>query len=108
MRINNTDLTQLIESCFDLSMDVRIKDVNTRGDFLAFGKRLRGSLLNLLTAQFANDTQAVIDANKQLKVVNQDLVKIKQDLQNIVQVIGQLGNLVSILDDLLKIASTFV
>lgn len=106
MKINNTDLTQLIESCFDLSMDGRV-DGNYKRDFLALGKRLRGSLLNLLTAQFSNDTKAVIDANNQLRVLNQYLVKIKQDLENIVQVITQLGSLVSILDDLLKIASTF-
>ncbi|BBO16596.1 conserved hypothetical protein [Candidatus Brocadia pituitae] len=107
MKITNTELAQLVERCFDLSMDARL-NINERKDFLAIGKRLRGSLLNLLSAQFKDNTQAVIDANNQLKVLNAKLQDTISVLQNIAQVITQLGSLVKILDDLLKTASSFV
>lgn len=107
MKINNGELAQLTERCFDLSMDGRLKPDNRR-EFLALGKRLRGSLLNLLTAQFAAGTEAVIDANTKITGLIQSLNNTTQVLRNTAQVIGQLGQLVSSLDDLLKIASAFV
>jgi hypothetical protein len=61
VKINNAELAQLTERCFDLSMDGRVLP-SDRKEFLALGKRLRGSLLNLLTAQFAAGTQAVSDS----------------------------------------------
>lgn len=107
MKINNAELTQVTERCFDLSMDGRVQSVD-RKEFLALGKRFRGSLLNLLTAQFAEGTQVVIEANTKIAGLNQSLSNTTQVLNNTAQVIGQLGQLVSILDDLLKIASAFV
>jgi hypothetical protein len=107
VKINNAELTQVTERCFDLSMDGRVQTAD-RKEFLALGKRLRGSLLNLLTAQFAEGTQDVIEANTMIAGLNKSLRSTTQVLNNTAQVIGQLGQLVSILDDLLKIASTFI
>jgi|LGVF01.2.fsa_nt_gb hypothetical protein len=107
MKINNAELTQLTECCFDLAMDGRVQPAD-RKEFLSIGKRFRGSLLNLLTAQFAEGTQAVIEANTKIKTMNTSLSNSTQVLKNTAQVIGQLRQLVSILDDLLKIASAFL
>jgi hypothetical protein len=107
VKINNAELAQVTERCFDLSMDGRVQP-GDRTEFLALGKRLRGSLLNLLTAEFTAGTPAVIDANTEIRGLNQSLSHTIQVLNNTAQVVGQLGQLVSILDDLLKIASSFV
>lgn len=107
MKINNAELTQVTERCFDLSMDGRVQSAD-RKEFLTLGKRFRGSLLNLLTAQFAEGTQSVIDANTKIEGLNKRLSSTTQVLNNTAQVIDQLGQLVSVLDDLLKIASAFV
>ncbi len=107
MKINNVELTQVTDRCFDLSMDAQVPLAEQR-EFLVIGKRYRGSLLNLLTAQFADGTQAVIDANTKIIGLNQSLRNTTQVLNNARQVIDQLGQLVSILDGLLRIASTFV
>jgi hypothetical protein len=104
VKINNAELTQIIERCFDLSMDGRIHPADRKG-FLALGKRLRGSLLNLLAAQFAEGTQAVIEANTEIGGLNNSLSSTTQVFNNTAQVIGQLGQLVSILDDLLNTTS---
>jgi hypothetical protein len=107
MKINNGELTQVIDHCFDLSMDGRVHP-DDRNEFLALGKRLRGSLLNLLTARFEEGTQEVIEANTKIEGLNKSLSSTTQVLNNTAQGIRQLGQLVSILDGLLKIASNFV
>ena len=108
IKINNTQLTELTESCFDLSMDGRLSQEERR-EFLALGKRFRGCLLNLLTAQFTEGTLAVTEANTEITKLNSKLKVSVKKLDNIAQAISQLGDLVSILDDLLKIAdATFI
>lgn len=106
MKTDNAALTQMIDRCFDLSMDGRLKP-EQRKEFLALGKRLRGSLLNLLTAEFGDATQAVTDANNGIKELNSSLSTITQELASVSQVIAQVGQLVSLLDELLKVASKF-
>jgi glutaredoxin 2 len=107
MKINCAILTQLTERCFDLSMDGGIPASN-RKEFLALGKRLRGCLLNLLTAEFEEGTAAVTNANTMMSDVNEKISKITEVLAHTAQVIAQIGQVVSILDDLLKIATKFV
>ena len=48
-RLDTVTLTKVINKCFDHSMDGRFSAAD-RVQFLAEGKRLRGLLLNLLTA----------------------------------------------------------
>jgi hypothetical protein len=106
MKTNNAGLAQLVEQCFSLSMNGDIKE-SDRKDFLAIGKRLRGSLLNLLTAEFEEGTQEVIDANSRISDLNKNLITVTQNLQQVADVVKQIGQLVTILDDLLKIAASF-
>lgn len=107
MKTSNAELAQIIELCFDLSMDARIAP-GAQKEFLAIGKRLRGSLLNLLSAQFNEGTKEVILANGLIKQLNEGLSGTTQVLKNTADFITQLGELVAILDSLLKLVGTFV
>ena len=107
MKISTTELTQLTERCLDLAMDGQVPP-SDRNEFLVLGKRLRGSLLNLMTAQFNDGTHAVIDANSRIAALNQTLSSTTQVLNNTVQIVTQIGQLVLILDNLLKIAASFI
>ena len=107
MRIDSAILIQLTERCFDLSMDAGVPEPD-RKEFMAMGKRLRGSLLNLLTAKFDEGTMIVTLANTRMSEVNKKIKDITEVLAHTAQVIGQIGQVVSILDDLLKIAVNFV
>jgi hypothetical protein len=106
MKINSALLTEIIESCFDLSMDGRLPS-GKRRDFLTLGKRLRGVLVNILTARFDDGTQAVIDVNTKISDLNKSLKNTNDAFNNAAQLIGQLGALVSSLDGLLAMASGF-
>jgi hypothetical protein len=88
-------------------MDGRFSQ-NQRTEFLALGKRLRGSLLNLISAQFDDGTQAVLNANQQLNVVNTQLSDAVTALANFAQVVNNISDLVSDLDQLLKVAASFL
>ncbi len=107
MRINCAILTHLTERCFDLSMDGGVPEPDQK-EFLALGKRLRGSLLNLLTAEFDEGTMVVTLANTRMSDVNKKISNITEVLTHTAQMIAQVGQVVSILDDLLKIATNFI
>jgi hypothetical protein len=104
--LDTPTLTQLISNCFKLSMDGALTD-DQRNEFLVVGKRLRGSLLNLISAQFNDGTREVIDANKQLDGTNKQVAKVTQELANVANTLVQINRLVVVLDDLLKIAASF-
>jgi len=106
MKVNNAELASLADRCFDLSMDGDVQPSDQK-NFLVLGKRLRGSLVNLLTAEFQEGTQAVVNANNQITTLNQTISDATQVLNNTTQIINQINQLVNILDDLLKIASNF-
>ena len=107
MKVDTQQLAGVISLCFDYSMDGRFSPA-LQGDFLALGKRLRGSLLNLLSAQFNEGTQAVIDANRDIQQQNQQLSNAAQTLNNATNVLNSLTQLVGVLDGLLKLAAGFV
>jgi hypothetical protein len=75
---------------------------------LADGKRLRGLLLSLLSAQFNDGTQAVLDANGQLKTLNTELANSADALKNAAQTRNDVANLVGNLDKLLNVATKFI
>ncbi len=106
MKIDNILLTKIIEACFSLSMDGRLS-AKDRRRFLALGKRLRGSLMNLLTAEFEQRTAAVEEANKMLRSINRRLKLEAKSLSNLADTIEQLGNLVSVVDGLIGLPAKF-
>lgn len=106
-RTDNETLTKMILLCFDLSTDGGVP-AELRPEFLALGKRLRGTLMNLLSLQFDAQTPKFIEANGKIKTVNKALKKTASDLSNLANTIEQVGKLVGTLDDLLKIGVSLV
>lgn len=106
-KIDNVVLTKMILRCFDLSTDGGVP-AEFRPDFLALGKRLRGTLVNLLSAQFDSTAPAFVDAKDKLKAVNKTLKETADKLKKFADTVEQVGQLIGILDDLLKIAVSFV
>lgn len=107
MKCDTATLTQIIDKCFDFSMDGRLTQ-QQRTKFLTLGKRLRGTLVNLLSAQFDDGTKAVEDANANLKSINKRLEDTANTLNNIASTVKDIALLVGALDKLIGIAKTFV
>ena len=105
-RNDNKQLVVCIEKCFDLSMDGRLTQPR-RSEMLALGKRLRGSLINLLSAEFADDLKAVKDANQKLQAVNQTLTDSIAAINKIADTVKEVTRLVTSLDKLLKLVVSF-
>ncbi len=107
MKLECGELTKTIMDCFDNSLDNRFTS-EERKEFLIQGKKLRGSLVNLLSADFYEDTVEVVEANKSIKEINRMLNETDRILNNVAAVTGDIAKLVSILDDLLKLAAGYV
>ena len=105
-KTENELLVACIEKCFDLSMDGRLSQAR-QNDMLALGKRLRGALINLLTARFAEDFQQIDEANKQIQQVSQMLDSSNKAINKIPDTIKRVNKLLKALDKLLKFAVSF-
>jgi hypothetical protein len=103
MKTDNQELVKCIEACLDLSMDDRLTQV-CQNEMLALGKRLRGSLVNLLTAEFPEDLKLVEDANQELRSITRTLADKNQAIENIADTISKINQVVKGLDRLLKFA----
>jgi hypothetical protein len=99
-------LAQIVDRCFDYAMDARLSQAR-RTKFLVAGKRLRGALLNLISARF-NDTAALAAANARLDAVNTRLARQKDVIEHSAAVLKDLGTLTGALDKLLATAVLFV
>ena len=106
-RLDNQKLTQVIERCFDLSMSGAVPEAQ-RKEYLAMGKRLRGSLMNILSAQFDERASEFIAATQALSETNEALAKAQQSLEDAVKAVQRVAELASKLDDVLKVAEKFV
>src|SRR5439155_24369050 len=100
---DTTELADVIAHCFDLAMDGRLS-APQRSALLAAGKRLRGDLVTLLTAQFDDQTAEVDVANVDLASVNRsvqasaaDLSKLSQTLQKIADLVGKVDRLIPVI-----------
>lgn len=107
MTIDTVALTEIINRCFELSMDGRLSDFQ-RNSFLVEGKRLRGHLMNLLSAQFDEDSEEFKQASKRLKTVNTEIRDGAAVLARTAAVLNNIANLVGTLDKLLNVAVSFV
>jgi geranylgeranyl pyrophosphate synthase len=107
IRVDTTTLADLINRCFAFATDARVpRDAQVA--FLADGKRLRGLLLNLLSAQFDDGTQAVLEANQEITNVNAQLSNMVAALANIAASLAAVASIVGSLDKLLGVAVAFV
>jgi hypothetical protein len=105
-KCNVTTLARIVERCFDYAMDGRLSQAR-RTKFLVAGKRLRGSLLNLISARF-NDTTTLRETNARLDAINTRLTKTTIVLEKAGEVIADLGRLAAALDRLLGTAAQFL
>lgn len=107
MTVDTTTLADIINQCFAFSSDGRFSS-DQQSSFLADGKRLRGLLMNLLSAQFNDGTPAVLNANAKLTDVNTQLDNDAAVLGQAAEVLTNISNLVGTLDKLLNVAESFV
>ena len=107
IKIDTTSLSAVISQCFNYSTDGRFSPTQ-QSAFLADGKRLRGLLLNLLSAQFEDGTKAVLDANNKLTAVNAEISNSAAVLANAAHMLNDVATLVGNLDKLSNIAESFV
>jgi hypothetical protein len=84
--------------------DDRVPD-DFQAQFLALGKRLRGNLLNLLSAHFDTDTAALTKTNARLSATNASVSQYAEDLQKATKVVKDLTQVAKGLDDLLQFAA---
>jgi len=107
IKVDTTTLSDIINQFFAYSSDGRLSS-DQQGMILAEGKRLRGLLLNLLSAQFNDGTQVVLDANGQLKALNAELTNSAAVLKNAARTVNDVANLVGNLDKLLNVVAKFI
>ena len=100
-------LTEIVDRCFDLAMDTRLTDAQCT-KYLVLGKKLRGSLLNLISARFEEGTAALEEANDELADLNARLKKDTEAIKNVADTVKSLGTLVGSLDKLLGVAASFI
>src|SRR5262245_40701647 len=102
-----TALTEIVDRCFDLAMDTRLTDAQCT-KYLVLGKKLRGCLLNLISARFEEGTAALEEANEELADLNARLKKDTEAIKNVADTVKSLGTLVGSLDKLLGVAASFI
>lgn len=105
--VDTATLSSVINQCFTLSMNTQLSP-GDRNSFLVEGKRLRGQLLNLLSAQFDAGSQQLAAANQSLSSINASLAQSAALLANTAQTLNAIANLVGTLDKLLTVATSFV
>jgi hypothetical protein len=105
-RLDVANLTRVVERSFDYAMDGRLTPARRRG-FLIAGKRLRGCLLNLISARF-NQTAELDAANERLGAVTARLEDESEAIDHAASVLGDLARLASVLDALVGVAATFL
>jgi hypothetical protein len=105
-RLDVSRLAAVVERCFDYALDGRLTAARRRG-FLIAGKRLRGCLLNLISARF-DDTTALDQANGRLVEVNGRLADVEDTIDHTASVLGDVTKLASALDTLVGAAATFL
>jgi hypothetical protein len=106
-RVDTTTLAEVVKQCFEHSTDGRFTP-EERARFLTEGKRLRGLLMDLLSAQFTDGTEALVDANAAVRAVNADLKASAEQLARIATTLTNIARLVGTLDKLLNVAVSFV
>jgi hypothetical protein len=105
--LDTATLTTIVNQCFANSMNNQFS-LQDQNSFLVEGKRLRGQLLNLLSAQFNDGTPQLAAANTSLTKVNSDLGNSAAVLASTAATLNDIASLVSNLDKLLPLAASFV
>jgi hypothetical protein len=105
--VDTATLTMVINQCFSYATDARVSPADQQS-FLIEGKRLRGQLLNLLSAQFNVGSPQLTAATNSLTAVNTTLSQSATALANTAATLNGIAALVGTLDKLLTVATSFV
>lgn len=105
--VDTETLTTIINQCFSYATNTQLS-AQDRNSFMVEGKRLRGQLMNLLSAKFDAGCQELAAANENLTKVNATLAQSATVLANTAQTLSSIASLVGTLDKLLSIATSFV
>jgi hypothetical protein len=105
--VDTPTMTRLIVTCLNLSMDGGLGEHQQR-DFLVAAKRLRGCLVNLVSARFDDGTDLVLDGNRQLVRVTQQAALLKAEVAGAGSVLSEINVVIGTLDELLKLATTYL
>lgn len=103
---DNVKLVELIQGCFRLAMSAAVP-MDQRRELNALGKRLRGALVNLLTASFDAASPELGEANAALAAADGAVVTAITDLSEVAAAIRDVTEVVGLLDNLIVKAISF-
>ncbi|MBS0420736.1 MAG: hypothetical protein JSR66_23705 [Proteobacteria bacterium] len=106
MSVDTTTLTIMISALVDDSMDDRFTD-QQKLQCMVLAKRLRGTLVNLLSVRFNDGTARVTRANADLSAINTQVQEVSANLESFAETAANVAGLVAQLDDLLTLAVKF-
>jgi hypothetical protein len=104
--VDTSTLTSMISTLVDDSMDGRFSPAQQQ-QCMVLAKRLRGTLMNLLSARFNDGTPQVVQANSDLNTVNNQIQVAATNLGAFAQTLANVTSLVGQLDSLLALAAKF-
>ncbi|MBO0939128.1 hypothetical protein J2I47_21415 [Fibrella sp. HMF5335] len=105
--VDSEKIASCVQECFMLSLDDRLT-IDEQKQMNVLGKRLRGHLINLLSATFDDGVKEVEAANKQLQAVNQQLSDTNEVINKVAATVKTVTKLVQTLDNLLTMVARFV
>jgi hypothetical protein len=105
--VDTAALATLINQCFAKVLNGTYS-ASDQNRFLIEGKRLRGQLMNLLSAQFDAAVPQLATVNASLAKLNTKLSDDATVLANTAKTLNDIDTLVGNLDGLLKLAAGFV
>lgn len=107
MRINADLLASLASGMFELAMNANLSP-DLRQSTLALGKRLRAAWLNLVTAEFDENTLLFKEASETLETTNERLKEARENVDKVAGSLEVAARLLGVLDRLLVTAVKFL
>lgn len=104
--VDTNILASMISTLVDDSMDGRFSPQQQQ-QCMVLAKRLRGTLVNLLSARFNDTTVEVSKANSDLNALNGQIQAAAANLGSFAQTLANITGLVGQLDGLLALAVKF-
>src|SRR5512142_1339687 len=103
--VNTDALSAAVRLCFANARANETFSPEQCAEFLFQGKRLRGLLVNLISATFTTPVPEVDEANDQLDALVTRLDDTAETLQKYADTIERIGEVVALLDRALKFAT---
>jgi hypothetical protein len=104
MRLDSAGLAEMITNCFDRAMDGSLPP-EEQVKWQVEGKRLRGVLVNVLTAQFVERTGEIQATNDRIRAINAELKGALGSMQKRKEQLEAVNAVVRTVDSLLKFAA---